>query len=109
MEPVGRPPEVAHRDIAREESVQGSLEPGCRETSWIGERNHLPSGVNAGIRSTGPIDRLADSAGQVGQRGLQFPLDCSGVHLKLKARKVRAVIFNGCAVSSPNRDALSSA
>jgi hypothetical protein len=105
--------EIAKRDIRWQLAVQCLLEaPGGHAT---GERecDHLSKCVDAGVRSAGPVDRLANPVSEARQRGFEFPLDRPDPGpLGLEAGKVRAVIFNPSSIPLTGRrrgDALSSA
>jgi hypothetical protein len=87
--------EIANRDIRWQLAVQCLLEaPGGHAT---GERegDHLSECVDAGVRSAGPVDRLAIPVSEARQRGFEFSLDRPEPGpLGLEAGEVRAVIFN---------------
>jgi hypothetical protein len=50
--------------------------------------------MHPGVGPSCAHDRLADSATQAGQRGLELSLDGPGPRLSLKTRELRAVVFN---------------
>jgi hypothetical protein len=81
VEPGGRPSEVADRDIRRERPVERIGEGLDREAARIGECDHLARGMHPGIGPPCAHDRLALSATQAGQRGLELSLDGPGIPL----------------------------
>ncbi len=98
---------VPHRDVRREERIERSTQVRLGEPPGVGEPDHLPQGVHAGICSAGPIDPLLHPVTEAGQRGLQDSLDRPAPRVDLKAIEVRSVIFNRCAKA--HRGTLSSA
>jgi hypothetical protein len=107
MEGRRRLAHVTHRKIGWEERIERLTQLRRGEPPRIGETDHLPRCVHAGIRPACPVDSLSDPVTEAGQRGLQDPLDRPASRLNLEAIKVRSVIFDPSAVA--HGDALSSA
>ena len=99
LEPVGCPPEVADRDVRREQGVDRPLEPAPGDLARVGEGDHLAAGVDPGIRASRPVDRHPLAPVEAGQRGLELSLDRPGVALQLEPGEVRSVVFDRRAVA----------
>src|SRR5439155_1694038 len=93
------PPEVADRDVPREDPVEGLDQLLCREFPAVGEGNHLPRGVDSGVGSAGSIDATPGPIAEAGQRLLELSLDRPGTWLDLEPGKVRSVVFDRCAIA----------
>ena len=88
--------EVADDDIRGQEAVQGRLERRSVQPSRVGEANHLPGGMDTGIRSAGRVHRPTNPIAEARQRGFELPLDRPDPWLlHLEAGKIRPVIFDG--------------
>ena len=94
------PTNVADRDVRREEPIQGPGQLRCREAAGVGERDHLPAGMNPGVGSTRSVDRSPLASGEGRKRGLKFTLDRSRVCLDLESREISPIVFNGCSIAN---------
>ncbi len=100
VELPGHPSDAADGDVRRELAVEGRLERRSIQPAGVGEGDHLPRGVDAGIGSAGPVDRSPHPIAEAGERGLELSLDRPDARpLDLEAGKVRSVVFNGRAAA----------
>jgi hypothetical protein len=85
---------VPHREVRREQRIERSTQFRHREPPGVGETDHLPPGMDAGIRSAGPVDPLHHPVTEAGQCGLQDSLDRPFPRLDLEPGEVRSIVFN---------------
>jgi len=99
VEPGRHAPEVADRDVARQERIERPAELGRREPSAVGEGDHLACRMDARVGSSRRVDPQPASAGERGERGLELPLDRPGSRLGLEPGEVRSVVFDPCPIA----------
>jgi hypothetical protein len=99
VERVGDLAKVADREIPWEDRGQCRLECLGREPTAIGEGDHLPRGVDPGVRASGPVDPPPLPVTEARQRVFQDPLDGALPGVRLEPGELRPVVFDRCAVA----------
>ncbi len=92
-------------DVAGKCRRERLVELSAVEAAAVGERDHLSTSVDAGIRAPRSLDRYPASCRELGECRFELSLDGPGLGLDLEACEVSAVIFDPRAV--PNGAALS--
>ena len=99
VEPCRRRSHVANRDVRWKERVQRSSQLLGRETSRIGERDHLVRGMHPGVGPACSIDSQPRSAVELGECRFELPLDRPRSRLGLEPGEVCPIVFNPCGVT----------
>jgi hypothetical protein len=87
-------------DVRRYEPTKRSLQLIRTQLAAVGESDHLLTGVDTGVCSTGAIDSDAGITRKPSQSAFQRSLDRPGTCLHLEAGKVSSVVFDPCAVTN---------
>ena len=99
VEPGRHAPEVADRDVLRQERIERPAELLHPERPAVGEGDHLACRMDARVGPSRRVDPHPASAGERGQRGLELSLDRPGARLGLEPGEVRSVVFDPRAVA----------